>query len=139
MLFKSRMAVFKRPSHERPLQMAVKSRVSGFRRPRHPQPLFGAIKSRTGNHYGMSHGNGLIAGRGDGILTVGGEPAERRILLFDRDTFKLVRSVWSNPNGTYLFDRINPDREYLVLAIDHKKQYEPVAYDFVRPAVPESG
>ncbi len=139
MLFKSRIAVFRRPRHEQPLRMAVKSRVSIYRRPRHPQPLFGAVKSRAGNHYGRTHGGGFIAGRGDGILTVGGQPAERRILLFERETFKLVRGVWSRPDGTYLLDRINPDRDYLVLALDHKKQYEPVAYDFVRPAVPESG
>ncbi|MBF0803365.1 hypothetical protein IR141_03195 [Neisseria sp. 19428wB4_WF04] len=91
------------------------------------------------SHYGRSHGGGFIAGRGDGILTVGGQPAEQRILLFERETFALVRGVWSRPDGTYLLDRINPDRDYLVLALDHKRQYEPVAYDFVRPAVPESG
>ncbi|SNU78701.1 Uncharacterised protein [Neisseria zoodegmatis] len=139
MLFKSRIAIFKRPRHEKPLRMAVKSRVGICRRPRHPQPLFGAVKSRAGNHYGRTHGGGFIAGRGDGILTVGGQPAERRILLFERGTFKLVRGAWSRPDGTYLLDRINPDRDYLVLALDHKRQYEPVAYDFVRPAVPESG
>lgn len=138
MIFKSRIAVFRRPAHPQPLRLAVKSRRCLYRRIRHAAPLFGAVKSRTANHYGLFHGAGLIAGRGDGILTVGGEPAERRILLFDRERLKVVRSVWSRPDGTYLLDRLNAGREYLVLAVDHKKQYEPVAYDFVRPAVPEA-
>ncbi|MCS4534235.1 hypothetical protein [Neisseria montereyensis] len=139
MLFKSRVAIFSRPQHEQPLLLAVKSHVGVFSRPRHPKPLFGTVKSHTANYYGRTHGNGFIAGRGDGILTVGGQPAERRIILFERGAFQVVRDTWSRPDGTYLLDRLNPDREYLVLAVDHKKQYEPVAYDFVRPAVPESG
>lgn len=138
MIFTSRVAVFRRPVHPTPLRMAVKGRICLYRRISHAAPMFSAVKSRAANHYGLHHGNGFIAGRGDGILTVGGEPAERRILLFDRETFKPVRGVWSRPDGTYLLDRINPGREYLVLALDHKKQYEPVAYDFVRPAVSES-
>ena len=34
-------------------------------------------------HYGRTHGAGIIAGRGVGIVTVGGQPASRRILLID--------------------------------------------------------
>lgn len=139
MLFKSCVAIFSRRRHEQPLLLAVKSHVGVFSRPRHPKPLFGTVKSHTANYYGRTHGSGFIAGRGGGILTVGGQPAERRIILFERATFQVVRDTWSRPDGTYLLDRLNPDHEYLVLAVDHKKQYEPVAYDFVRPAVPESG
>lgn len=96
-------------------------------------------KNKVLNHYGRHHGRGFIAGRGEGIVTVGGTPAARRILLFERGRFVLVRSIWSKADGTYLFDRLNESMEYMVVAVDHKKQYEPVAYDFVRPALPESG
>lgn len=84
-------------------------------------------------HYGRTHGTGIIAGRGVGIVTVGGVPASRRILLVDRSNFQVCRSVWSNESGNYLFDYLDTAREYLIIALDHKRQYEPVAYDYVRP------
>lgn len=84
-------------------------------------------------HYGRTHGAGIIAGRGVGIVTVGGQPASRRILLIDRSNLQVCRSVWSSESGGYLFDYLDPAREYLIIALDHKRQYEPVAYDYVRP------
>ena len=84
-------------------------------------------------HHGRTHGTGIIAGRGVGIVTVGGVPSSRRILLMERSNFQVCRSVWSNESGNYLFDYLDTAREYLIIALDHKRQYEPVAYDYVRP------
>ena len=63
---------------------------------------------------------------------MGGKPASRRILLIERERFKVVDDTWSADDGSYLFDQLNPEQDFLVLALDHKRQYEPVAYDYVR-------
>ena len=84
-------------------------------------------------------GRGYIAGEAEGIVSVGGQSAERKILLFERQTFKVIRSQWSKPNGTYRFDYLNPNKEFLMVALDHKKQYEPVSYDFIKPFVDTDG
>lgn len=81
-------------------------------------------------------GRGYIAGTAgtSGIVTVNGQPARRRILLFDRSNFKAVRDVWSLPDGTYRLPYLDPDKEYLVLALDNRESgYHPVARDFIRP------
>ena len=84
-------------------------------------------------------GRGYIAGEAEGIVSVGGQPAERKILLFERQAFKVIRSQWSKPDGTYRFDCLNPNKEFLMVALDHKKQYEPVSYDFIKPFVDTDG
>ena len=84
-------------------------------------------------------GRGYIAGEAEGIVSVGGQPAERNILLFERQTFKVIRTQWSKPDGTYRFDYLNPNKEFLMVALDHKKQYEPVSYDFIKPLVDTDG
>lgn len=84
-------------------------------------------------------GRAYIAGDAEGIVSVGGQPAERKILIFERQYFKVIRSQWSKPDGTYRFDFLNPDKEFLMVALDHKKQYEPVSYDFIKPFVNTDG
>lgn len=84
-------------------------------------------------------GRGYIAGEAEGIVSVGGQPAERKILLFERQVFKVIRTQWSKPDGTYRFDFLNPEKEFLMVALDHKKQYEPVSYDFIKPFVDTDG
>ena len=84
-------------------------------------------------------GRGYIAGEAEGIVSVGGQPAERKILLFERPNFKVIRTQWSKPDGTYRFDFLNPEKEFLMVALDHKKQYEPVSYDFIKPYVDTDG
>lgn len=84
-------------------------------------------------------GRGYIAGEAEGIVSVGGQPAERKILLFERQNFKVIRTQWSKPDGTYRFDFLNPEKEFLMVALDHKKQYEPVSYDFIKPYVDTDG
>lgn len=79
-------------------------------------------------------GNGYIAGRlsddpaiPDGIVTVNGVPAARRVYLFDQITRRLVAETFSNTDGTYRFDGLNPDEEFAVQVTDYAGVYE----DFV--------
>lgn len=77
---------------------------------------------------------GYIAGAGDGIVTVMSKPAAQNVYLFDANTMELERVVTSLPNGHYIFKGINPNKEYLVMARDYKKEMEPFAWDYVVPA-----
>lgn len=79
---------------------------------------------------------GYIAGTGDGILTVNAIPARREVLLMDANSkdYKFIGRVWSNAGGHYMFTNLDPDKEYLVMARDYKKQFESFAYDYVTPA-----
>lgn len=77
---------------------------------------------------------GYIAGSGDGIATVAGEPAARDIVLFDADGLTIVSRMVSLPNGHYLLNGLNPSMQYLVMVRDHTKQYEPFVWDYVKPA-----
>lgn len=79
-------------------------------------------------------GAGYIAGTGDGIVTIQGKPASRKIWLFDAQTLAIVQVVTSLSNGHYLFLGLDPTKEYLVVARDYKKQYEPFCWDYVKPA-----
>lgn len=87
-------------------------------------------------HYKFG-GKGYIAGQAEGIVTVAGEPAARRIYLFARPTMTCIADTWSGEDGTYRFTRLSTDAQYLMIAADHKKQYEPVGYDYITPALPD--
>lgn len=78
---------------------------------------------------------GYIAGTSDGIVTVRGKPAKRDVLLMDANDYAgFVGRVWSLDNGHYMFTDLDPDQQYLVMARDYNKEYEPFAYDYVAPA-----
>ena len=79
---------------------------------------------------------GYIAGTADGIVTVRGKAAAREILLMDANSrdYQFVGRIWSMDNGHYMFTDLDPDKQYLVLARDYKKEYEPFGYDYVTPA-----
>lgn len=79
---------------------------------------------------------GYIAGAGDGIVTVNAIAARRELLLMDADAkgCKTIGRIWSDDNGHYMFNNLDPDKKYLVMARDYKKQFEPFAYDYVTPA-----
>ena len=81
-----------------------------------------------------SDGVGYIAGEGDGIVTVKGVAASRKIWLLDANSMSILQSVMSLDNGHYLFVGLDLKKEYLVMARDHKREFEPFAWDFVRPA-----
>lgn len=84
-------------------------------------------------------GRGYIAGEAEGIVTVNGQPASRRIYLFARPKMEIVADTWSKDDGSYRFDHLKEDEEYLMVATDYKKQYEPVSYDFIKPYVNTDG
>lgn len=79
---------------------------------------------------------GYIAGTPDGIVTVRGKAAQREILLMDANSrgYQFVGRIWSDDNGHYMFTDLDPDNQYLVMARDYNKEYEPFAYDYVAPA-----
>lgn len=78
--------------------------------------------------------SGYIAGAGDGIVTVQGKPASRKIWLLNAQTMAVEQVVTSLKNGHYAFFGLDKSKEYLVLARDYKKEYEPFAWDYVKPA-----
>lgn len=78
---------------------------------------------------------GYIAGSSDGIVTVRGKPARRDVLIMDANSLEgFVGRVWSLDNGHYMFTDLDPDKQYLIMARDYNKEYEPFAYDYVVPA-----
>ncbi len=76
---------------------------------------------------------GYIAGTVDGIVTIDGNPVKREIICLETNGFMCVKRVYSQDNGHYLLDDLDPEREYLFFARDYKKEYEPVGYDHVEP------
>lgn len=77
---------------------------------------------------------GYIAGAGDGIVTVLGKPARRDIWLLNAQTMTVEQIITSLSNGHYLFMGLDPAKKYLVMARDHKKEYEPFVWDYIKPA-----
>ena len=77
---------------------------------------------------------GYIAGANDGIVTVAGKPASREIWLLGAATMAVEQVVTSLNNGHYMFLGLDPAKEYLVMARDYKKEYEPFVWDYVKPA-----
>lgn len=75
-----------------------------------------------------------IAGSADGIVTVQGKPASRKIWLLDAQTMMVEQVVTSLKNGHYMLLGLDPAKEYMVMARDHKKEFEPFAWDYVKPA-----
>lgn len=78
--------------------------------------------------------SGYIAGTGGGIVSIDGKGAARRIYLLDAQTLQVLYVNHALNNGHYLLRGLDPSREYLLIARDHLRNYEPVAYDYVRPA-----
>lgn len=75
-----------------------------------------------------------IAGTNDGIVTVAGKPAARKIWLLDAQTMTVEQVVTSLKNGHYMFLGLDPAKEYLVIVRDYKKEFEPFVWDYVTPA-----
>lgn len=140
LLFKSRLAAKIGARHAKPQFLAFRSRAVAKIGARHDAPQFLAFKSRAVSRPDIKYGgHGYIAGEAEGIVTVGGQPAARRIYLFARPQMVCVADTWSRDDGTYRFDRLDENTEFLMVGTDYKKQYEPVSYDFVRPFVDKGG
>lgn len=78
--------------------------------------------------------SGYIAGANDGIVTVQGKPASRKIWLLNAQTMAVEQVVTSLKNGHYMFLGLDTSKEYLVIVRDFKKEFEPFAWDYVKPA-----
>jgi len=91
----------------------------------------------TSIYTGKFSGKGLIAGQDPGLVTVGGAPGSRRVLLTDSASRRLVSRGASNAAGQYEFYGIDPDRHYTVEAVDHLGVYNAVIRDRIRPVVPD--
>lgn len=79
-------------------------------------------------------GAGYIAGSADGIVTVQGKPASRKIWLLNAQTLAVEQVATSLKSGHYLFMGLDPDKKYLVMVRDYKREYEPFVWDYVTPA-----
>ena len=77
---------------------------------------------------------GYIAGSGDGIVTVSGQPASSHIYLLDANTMAFIGYTVSLPNGRYLFMGLDTARQYIVMARDYNKEYRTAVFDYVTPA-----
>lgn len=90
------------------------------------------VLAKTYTTLSLPH-SGYIAGSADGIVTVQGKPASRKIWLLDAQTLAIEQVMTSLLNGHYLFMGLDPDKRYLVMTRDYKKEFEPVAFDNVKP------
>lgn len=77
---------------------------------------------------------GYIAGLADGIVTVNGQPARRKIYIFDSVSMLWIKTATSLPNGHYLVGNLDPAKKYMVMARDYNREYEPAVFDYVTPA-----
>lgn len=89
--------------------------------------------ARTYASLSLAH-HSYIAGTNDGIVTVQGKPASRKIWLLDAVTMAVEQVVTSLKNGHYMFLGLDTAKEYLVMVRDYKKEYEPFVWDYVKPA-----
>lgn len=91
-----------------------------------------------GIYHAIPEHEGYIAGTDDGIVTVAGRPASQPIHLYEVSSgfakMQLVARQVSLQDGHYMFTGLNPKKRYLVIVRDHKKEYEPFAFDFVEPS-----
>lgn len=75
-----------------------------------------------------------IAGSDNGIVTIKGKPDSRKIWLLNAQSLAVERITTSLKNGHYLFLGLEPDKRYLVMVRDYKKEFEPFCWDYVKPA-----
>ena len=81
---------------------------------------------------------GYIAGDDMGVSTRAGVPTSLPLYLYEvgggNALLKLVARQASLNNGHYLFMGLDPSKQYLVMARDHNREYEPAVWDYVTPA-----
>ncbi len=78
-------------------------------------------------------GPAYIAGTDNGILTVAGKPAARAVYLLNSITLAVLQVCKSTPSGHYIFAGLDASKDYLVIARDYKKEFEPFSWDYVKP------
>ncbi len=110
--------------------------------PSHVGARFGALVS-TAQAYA---GRGFLAGQApsgedqndvDGRFRILNQPAQGRILVFDRGTTNCIASLLSKPDGTWRLNRLDPNLILTVVGYDDSGQQNAAIQDWVRPAVEE--
>ena len=81
-----------------------------------------------------SSSQGYIAGTADGVVTVNGVVARRDIVLLDAIDLSVLQRSQSLSNGHYLLNGLDPSKQYLIMARDYNKEYEPAVWDYVTSA-----
>ncbi len=95
----------------------------------HPRQYRGLASARWDIHFG---GNGQITG----TVKEKGQPDQplvREVLLYSENTHALVASTWSQADGTYRFERIDPQQRYTVISTDYQQLYRAVIADNLKP------
>ena len=95
------------------------------------------ILAKTYTPLSLTH-SGYIAGSADGIVTVQGKPASRKIWLLDAQTMAVERVVTSLKNGHYMLLGLDPRKRYMIIVRDFepdgvKWTGEAAAWDYVAP------
>jgi hypothetical protein len=63
-------------------------------------------------------------------------PLQRRVVLIDERSHRVIRETWSDAAGNYAFNDISGARTYTVLAYDHTGLYGAVIADNLSPTMP---
>jgi hypothetical protein len=100
------------------------SRPGGYDREFHP-----IHAGRKNIHFG---GHGVIAG----TVKEKGQPDQplvRQVLLISENANVLVAETWSDADGNYRFERIDPTQRYTVVSYDYQHLYRAVIADNLKP------
>ena len=89
-------------------------------------PEIGAIRAQFFGGNGQITGTVKEKGQPD-------QPLVRQVLLYSENTHALVASTWSQADGTYRFERIDPQQRYTVISTDYRQMYRAVIADNLRP------
>ena len=95
----------------------------------HPRLYQGVARAHRNIYFGGS-------GRITGTVKEKGQPDQplvRQVLLYNENTHTLVASTWSQADGTYRFERIDPPQRYAVISTDYRQMYRAVIADNLRP------
>ena len=85
---------------------------------------------------GFSGGIGFFASGLTDIVTVDNQPAVRKVFVLEQQSLRFVASTWSDTDGTWRINGLNPNREYIIMSLDnHDSNYRPVAWDKRKPII----
>lgn len=76
-------------------------------------------------------GKGRIGNPPDDPITLNGQPYQARIRVFDEISARLVREIWSAPDGTWEITYLRTDTQYLVVC--YNGSYPALAWDHITP------
>ena len=85
---------------------------------------------------GFSGGVGFFSSGLTVIVTVDNQPAVRKVFVLEQQSLRFVASTWSDTDGTWRINGLNPNREYIIMSLDnHDSNYRPVAWDKRKPII----